>query len=92
MTAQDFVVFAIVLAAAAYLGRTVVLSVSGRKSCGGCGSGKSCGSAAVKSAAKSQGTQSGHLIQIDLNGGFASGANGHAGKKEGRTPNRTTSG
>ena len=79
MSAQDLIVFGVVLAAVVYLGRGLWASATGGKSCGGCSSGKKCGSSpasAVKAAAPEQ------LIQIGLGNGFSPGPNGLSGKRQ----------
>lgn len=58
---QDFVVYLIVAGAVLYLVRMLTASVKGKKSCGSCGSGKSCTSSSTQKAnAEPQ------LIQISL--------------------------
>ena len=56
---QEFLVYIIVLGAAAYLARVVWSALSGEKACGGCGS--SCGAKKENTPPATQ------LVQIDLN-------------------------
>jgi len=73
MNIQDLVVYAVVLGAVMYLGRALLASTVGKKSCGSCGSGKKCGTPAVTGQ---NGTAEPQLIQIGLGSGFTAGLNG----------------
>ncbi|HVF10065.1 MAG TPA: hypothetical protein VNA16_04640 [Abditibacteriaceae bacterium] len=76
---QNIIVFLIVAAAAAYLGRMLWIALSGKKGCG-CGTGGGCSKAA---ATPQQSADA--LIQISLNG--RSGASNGVVRTPMNTPN-----